>query len=91
MASDAIVTMKVANNCHKMLLINIQCLISIKKYEYCPQECLIRTSGGEFFRRLKDGHPDADITLDITEMPELETPSRCRRLLEKKQYTYINK
>ena len=35
----------------------------------------------EFFRRLKDGHPEADITLDITEMPELETPPRCRRLL----------
>ena len=30
----------------------------------------------EFFRRLKDGQ--ADIKLDITEMPELETPPRCR-------------
>ena len=48
----------------------------------------------EFFRRLKDGHPEADITLDITEMPELERPPRCRRLLviNKKQTKnkYIN-
>ena len=35
-----------------------------KKDEYCPHECLIRASGGEFFRRLKDSHPEADITLD---------------------------
>ena len=45
----------------------------------------------EFYRRLKDGHPEADITLDITEMTELETPPRCRWLLVINKFKKIHK